>query len=87
MPAFGTSGQDILDIACDDSGVYWTNHANASGTVVTCPHSGCGTAPTVLALGQDRPWGIALDATAVYWVTEAGGVYKVASPTGVRLAP
>jgi hypothetical protein len=78
VPAFGTSGQDILGIACDDSGVYWTNHANGSGTVVTCPHTGCGTAPKVLALGQDRPWGIALDATAVYWVTEAGGVFKVA---------
>jgi hypothetical protein len=78
VPAFGTSGQDILGIVCDESGVYWTNHAATSGTVVTCSHTGCGTAPKVLALGQSNPWGITTDATAVYWVTEGGGVFKVA---------
>ena len=78
VPAFGSAGQDILGLACDDSGVYWTNHAVGSGTVVTCPHAGCGGAPKVIALGQDRPWGLTTDAGAVYWVTEAGGVFKVA---------
>jgi hypothetical protein len=78
VPVFG-SGQDIVAVACDDAGVYWTNSVRGSGTVVMCPHAGCGAAPKVLALGQDSPWGIALDATSVYWVTfRGGGVLKVA---------
>jgi hypothetical protein len=78
VPAFGTAGLDIFGLTCDESGVYWINRASPNGTVVMCPHTGCGAAPTVLALSQNNPWGIAIDATAVYWVTEAGGVFKVA---------
>jgi hypothetical protein len=77
LSPFGT-GPAIFGLACDDTGVYWANHVSNSGTVVACPHAGCGAAPKVLALGQDRPWGIAADAQAVYWVTEGGNVLKVA---------
>jgi hypothetical protein len=77
VPAFSV-GQTIAGLACDDSGVYWTNSVSDAGTVVMCPHTGCGIAPKVIALGQNRPMRIALDGPAVYWVTFSGALLKVA---------
>jgi hypothetical protein len=77
---FASSGQAIAALACDDAGVYWAT----SGSIATCPHSGCMGPPTILAPAQAGPWGMTIDADAVYWVTPGdplnggGGVYKVA---------
>jgi len=79
MFAAGIPGQIIDGLACDNSGVYWSNQANGQATtIVMCPHDGCNGSPTVLALGQDRPSGIATDTKAIYWVTNAGGVFELA---------
>jgi hypothetical protein len=50
----------------DDTSVYWTNWVS-DGAVMQMPLSG-GT-PTTLAPAQNRPWGVAVDATSVYWTT------------------
>jgi len=77
--AMGLTGQNIEGLACDDSGVYWSNWSNAvATTVVMCPHEGCDGPPKVLATGQDRPAGIATDPRAIYWVTMGGDVYELA---------
>jgi hypothetical protein len=69
------------DIAVDGTGVYWTT-LGPSGTIATCPLSGCDAGVKVLA-EQSEPYGIALDDKAVYWTTfdpMAGTVMKLAKP-------
>jgi hypothetical protein len=76
-PEFGSSGTSVRFMAIDDTHLYWTSTSADVGSVQRCPLEGCGGAPEVL--GQTpQPWGITLDDVAVYWVTEAGGIYKVA---------
>jgi hypothetical protein len=59
-------------LASDGVSLFFSN--GGSGIIRSCPLAGCGTGPTVLATLQDNPWGIAVDATNVYWVND--------SPTG-----
>jgi hypothetical protein len=65
----------------DRTSVYWTDtglitSATVSGTVMKIPLAG-GT-PTTLASGQDQPYGIAVDTSAVYWTNRRDGrVMKV----------
>jgi hypothetical protein len=74
---FGSSGTTVRYMAVDDTHLYWTATSMDIGTVQRCPLDGCGGPPEVL--GQSpQPWGITLDGDAVYWVTEQGGIYKVA---------
>ncbi|HEY6463795.1 MAG TPA: hypothetical protein VIY73_26680, partial [Polyangiaceae bacterium] len=71
-------------IAVDDNNVYWTNYDNASapenggatssGAVMKVPLTG-GT-PVTLDQGLAGPWGIAIDATNVYYTNAGGGHVK-----------
>ena len=84
-PTIIATNQDFpWAIAVDDSNVYWTNYDNGygpsaggsttSGTVMKVPLTG-GT-PVTLAQGLQNPWGIALDATNVYFSNAGGGTIK-----------
>jgi hypothetical protein len=64
-------------IAVDGSGVYFTT----TDSVLTVPLDG--GAPTTLAAGQmlSGPFGLAVDATSVYWANFGGNaIAKVAKP-------
>jgi hypothetical protein len=70
-------------IALDTINVYFTNFDD--GTVMSVLKTGS-SAPSVVAMSQNQPSGIAVDDTYVYWVndTTSGGVMelaKSASPT------
>jgi hypothetical protein len=69
----GPSGGARL-LAVDDKYVYWTGWGT-SNAVLKAPASG-GT-PVVLAANQSSPFGIAVDATSVYWASNGGSVGKV----------
>ena len=74
-------------LAVDAASVYWTDTFN--GLVLKVPIAG-GT-PTLLAFGQEYPWGIAVDHTSVYWTNGGtsdidpanGSVMKVSLDGGI----
>jgi hypothetical protein len=72
---FAGSLDDPRGVAVEDTSVYWTER----DVVRSCPRSGCGAGPRVIAKLQARPMGIAVDATNLYWANGLGG-------TIVRLA-
>ena len=41
---------------------------------MSCPQAGCGSAPRVIASGQDQPWAIAVDATGIYSIDNGSGM-------------
>jgi hypothetical protein len=47
---------------------------------MSCAKTGC-KSPTVLASGQNAPYGVAVDTSCVYWTdNSAGTVMKTAKP-------
>jgi hypothetical protein len=87
QPITIASGEpDLGAIAVDATNVYWVNDG-ATGTVKTCPASGCAGSPKTIASMQDHPRAIAVDGTNVYWAnygstTNDGTVMKVPIPGG-----
>jgi hypothetical protein len=73
------------DIAVAGGNVYWTNAAG--GTVMKCAATGCGGAPTVLAMNQAVPMAIATDGTNVYWTNYGGGTVMKCGVGGCGAAP
>jgi hypothetical protein len=67
----------VRKLAIDDTHVYWTATQDDVGTVGRCPISGCDGPPEIMAQ-VPQPWGITFDPVAIYFVTEAGSIYKVA---------
>jgi hypothetical protein len=80
LVAFGQDGLGML--AADDLNVYFC--ASNTDLVLSCPRSGCGdvpprSPPRVIASDQAGAWGVAVDATAIYFTTRRGGtVMRVA---------
>ena len=70
------SAGGIFDVAADASFAYWANPD--AGTVSKV--SRCDGTVTVLATEQTSPFGIAVDADAVYFTTQTanGGVHRIA---------
>ncbi len=67
-------------IAVDGLNVYFAtaSYGGVQGAIWSCPLTGCGGSPTELA-AADIPYGVAVDATYVYWVDyDDSTVHKVA---------
>jgi hypothetical protein len=69
---------DPLDLAVDDTNVYWTDATD--GTVNRVAKTGGAVTP--IATGQARPVRIAIDATHVYWTNFLGGAVMRAPKAG-----
>jgi hypothetical protein len=50
--------------------IYWSNNVSGTGSIAKCSISGCGGVPTTVT-PADFPFGIAVDASGIYW--DAGG--------------
>jgi hypothetical protein len=72
------SGQNTpARVALDDVAIYFTN--TGSGTIGSCPLSGCTDVVRLVASAQAAPLGIAVDAVAIYWANSGDGtIMKVA---------
>jgi hypothetical protein len=72
------SGQNTpARVALDDVAIYFTN--TGSGTIGSCPLSGCTDVVRLVASNQAAPLGIAVDAVAIYWANSGDGtIMKVA---------
>ena len=65
-PTVYASGQgNPVGIVSDGQTIYWGNYG--SGGIFSCPTSGCANSPTLVA-NAGSPWGIAIDASYVYWI-------------------
>jgi len=66
----------VRTVATDATHIYFANRTGNS--IQRCPLAGCLGAPPVFAPASGGPWGLAVDARAVYWVTESGIVARLA---------
>ena len=67
----------------DQTNVYWTRPGStpAGGAVAYCPKARCTQAQVrSLALGQERPGALAVDATHVYWANKGTSPWRVEKP-------
>jgi hypothetical protein len=83
QPSPVVSGQPY-GLVTDGTNLYWTDYQN--GFVYQCSNAGC-PQPTVLAAGLDHPNNLAVDATSVYWATNAGAIMKCDLATGCSGGP
>jgi hypothetical protein len=60
----------LVRFAADGARVYFTS---ANGAVSSCPVSGCGSSPTLLASLQTSPGAIATNGSVVVWSDEGSG--------------
>jgi len=65
---YGTALTNPRGVAVDANNVYFgtATYGSVNGAVWSCPISGCGGSPTKLT-AADSPFGLAVDATYVYW--------------------
>ena len=71
-----------VSIAIDATNVYWAN--DGSGTIMKCALAGCGGSPTVIVSSVIGPYGIAINASNVFWAT---GTQLLACDLDVCTAP
>jgi len=70
---YATAQPNAGVILTDGQNLYWSNYAGSGSTgggIYTCPVSGCTGSPR-LVVAASQPWGIAIDATFIYWVSQS----------------
>jgi hypothetical protein len=76
-------------ITSDANNVYWTEFGDAeyasNGAVKSCPVSGCGSGPTIIAQGLINPRGLAVDGQNIYFGT--GGTMFQGGNGGIWTCP
>jgi hypothetical protein len=81
-PSKLADGVALNSIAVDDTDVYWTSSAPATGAggVYRCAKTGCGGAPQQIATatGDGVPWALVTDSKNVYWSSYGGSVMACA---------
>jgi hypothetical protein len=56
-------------IVSDGQTIYWGNYGG--GGIFACSVTGCSNSPRTVAANAASPWGLAIDATYVYWVSQS----------------
>lgn len=78
---FATGQATVLDVAADDTSLYWVTEGGSVSKKALGVAADAGT-PEVLASGQASPYRLALDATNVYFTTSSGGTVSIVSKSG-----
>jgi hypothetical protein len=73
------SGVVALGLASDGSNLYWTAQ---NGSIMTVALGSLIGTPTAIATSQAAPYGIAVDATTLYWANSSDGSIQSVAKTG-----
>ncbi len=66
-------------VAVGASSMVWSNRSSGTGSVASCPITGCGgNSPKVLVPVADRPNGVLVDGDTLYWAESYGGTLNSA---------
>jgi hypothetical protein len=89
---FFESPGDPARLTMDATNIYWSYNPGPSdygaGRVRFCPLSPLPCAnPVDLAINQERPWGITVDSTTVYWVNYGTGEVRSCPISGCNQQP
>ncbi len=76
---FATGQATVLDLAADDTAVYWVTEGGSVSKLALGVDAGT---PEVLASGQASPYRLALDATNVYFTAASGGTVSFVPKNG-----
>jgi hypothetical protein len=83
------TGDNLQGIAVNATDVYWIHGVSGVTWVAKCPSTGCGGMPTLFTKsgGMTSDWGLAIDATNVYFARSGNPGAVMYCPLGGCAAP